>query len=49
MYELDHINPDAIRAELAYRREQLTTGRRDNPTRLGRWYRARRPARSAAH
>ncbi len=47
MYELDHINPDAIRAELAYRRERLTSGHRDTPTRLGRWYRARRPARSA--
>jgi hypothetical protein len=46
MSELDHMNPDLMRAELAYRREQLTIGHRDVPSRLSRWYRSRRTARS---
>jgi hypothetical protein len=49
MYEFEHVNPDSLRAELAYRREQLTAGRRDVPTRLGRWYRSRRPTRPVVH
>jgi hypothetical protein len=49
MNEFEHVNPDSLRAELAYRRERLTAGRRDVPTRLGRWYRSRRPTRPAVH
>jgi hypothetical protein len=42
MYGIDHVNSDVMRAELAYRREQLTGGRRYPAPRLGRRYRVRR-------
>ena len=45
MYELNDLNPDVMRAELAYRRERLSAGRRAASTGRGRWLRVkRRPA-----
>ncbi len=39
MFELDAMNPDVKRAEVAYRRDQLTTAHRVTPSR--RWLRLR--------
>jgi hypothetical protein len=44
MFELDTMNPDVKHAEVAYRREQLTTAHRVAPSR--RWLRL--PARRSA-
>ncbi|HEY2297608.1 MAG TPA: hypothetical protein VGH43_07765 [Jatrophihabitans sp.] len=43
MYEVRALNPDAISAELAYRREQLKGRRPVYPAPRGRWLRRRDP------
>lgn len=43
MYELNDLNPDVMRAELAYRRERLGADRRAASTGVGRWLRTRHP------
>ncbi len=48
MYGLNDMNPDIMRAELAYRRERLTAEHAVIPTGVGRWLRARRRS-SARH
>ncbi|MFN2518493.1 MAG: hypothetical protein ABR604_05515 [Jatrophihabitantaceae bacterium] len=46
MYEFNGLNPDVMRAELAYRRERMGAHRRTGSTGRGPWRRAlRRPAR----
>lgn len=47
MYELNDLNPDVMRAELAYRRQWIQTEHRPGWTGRIRWTRARRrPARA---
>jgi len=41
MYEIRALNPDAITAELAYRRQQLVGNRVGPPQPRGRWWRRR--------
>ena len=43
MYEIRALNPDAIAADLAYRRQQLRGRRVLNPEPRGRWTRRRDP------
>jgi hypothetical protein len=43
MYEIRALNPDAINAELAYRRELLKGRRTAYPAPRGRWRRRRDP------
>ena len=42
MYELNDLNPDVMRAEVAYRRERLQADYRVTSSGLGRWLRTRR-------
>lgn len=42
MYELNDLNPDVMRAELAYRRERLAAERRLTPRGVSRRIRRRR-------
>ena len=44
MYELNDLNPDVMRAELAYRRDRLTTDRRRTASTIVRRIRRREPA-----
>ncbi len=41
MYEIRALNPDAIQAELAYRRQQLVGNRVGQAQPRGRWWRRR--------
>jgi hypothetical protein len=41
MYEIYHQNPDALKAELAYRRSMLIGLRGQPPAPRGRWWRQR--------
>jgi hypothetical protein len=43
MYELRALNPDAIAADLAYRRELLVGRRVGPPAPRGRWWKRRGP------
>ena len=50
MYELNDLNPDVMRAELAYRRDRLGAEHRVARTGRGRWLRLRRhPAPGQTH
>jgi hypothetical protein len=43
MFEIRALNPDAIAADLAYRRQQLMGNRIANSAPRGRWRRRRSP------
>jgi hypothetical protein len=43
MFETRAINPDAVSADLAYRRAQLTGRSAARPQPRGRWWRRRAP------
>ena len=43
MFETRALNPDAISADLAYRRQQLVGRRTAPPAPRGRWVRRRNP------